>query len=194
MAIDSSHVVLDFGTGTGALSQIVARSGSVGRLVSIDPDARALRIATRTAVAPQPGFVRATGGELPFRDATFDRAISRLVFHHLGQQGSRDALAEIYRVLRPHGRLGILDWGRPQGRARQATFMTVRLLDGLEATRPAATGQLPQLIAASGFSEVETVASWNGWAGTMALYCARRPFRTPWLASRAAGSRARRDR
>lgn len=174
--ISSAHSVLDVGAGTGALSRAVAAARPGVRVTGIEPDRDALRIAfdgARESALRVP--VRGIGQQLPFVDGTFDRAISRLVFHHLGEQGSREVLHEIHRVLRPGGRLGILDWGKPRGVLRRATFASVRALDGFAATRVAARGGLPEIIAAVGFVDVAVVTSWNRLLGTIMLCTATRP-------------------
>ena len=46
---------------------------------------------------------------LSFADQTFDVVVSSLVFHHLPDGLKRRALAEIRRVLKPKGRLLLVD-------------------------------------------------------------------------------------
>jgi demethylmenaquinone methyltransferase/2-methoxy-6-polyprenyl-1,4-benzoquinol methylase/phosphoethanolamine N-methyltransferase len=47
--------------------------------------------------------------QLSFADQTFDVVVSSLVFHHLPDALKRQALAEIRRVLKPGGRLLLVD-------------------------------------------------------------------------------------
>lgn len=50
-----------------------------------------------------------TATALPLADGSVDVAISNYCLHHLDDDGKRDALAEIVRVLRPGGRLVFAD-------------------------------------------------------------------------------------
>src|SRR5207244_373681 len=83
--IRSGHRILDVGCGTGSLLIQLKRLYPETEVVGLDPDpkalARARRKAGRAAVSIQldQGF----GDELPYRDASFDRVFSSLMFHHL---------------------------------------------------------------------------------------------------------------
>ncbi len=51
-------------------------------------------------------------GELPFKPNSFDLVVSTLVFHHLPTAVKRQALCEIYRILRNDGRFLLIDYGK----------------------------------------------------------------------------------
>lgn len=104
--------LLDLGGGTGAANEIFDRFD----VVALDPSPEMLSLnAERSRVV-------AAGERLPFNDGTFDAVFSAYVVRNLDSLDS--TLAEIHRILRPGGRVGIVDLGRPKtaGRARLHRF------------------------------------------------------------------------
>ena len=113
---------LDIGCGTGTLAIEAARAvGSDGRVCGVDPSVellgRARKKARRAGVEIE--FATAGGERLPFEDASFDAVLCTLVFHHLPGSVIHDTFAEIRRVLRPSGRLLVVDIGGTQDPNRQ---------------------------------------------------------------------------
>src|SRR4029079_5037005 len=95
--------VLDLGVGEGDLGLVVAGRASV---TGVDVSAAMLRSA-RKAGRGHLGLVRAEAGRLPFAEATFDVALSAFVLRNLDDLPA--ALAELARVLRPGGRVALVD-------------------------------------------------------------------------------------
>jgi ubiquinone/menaquinone biosynthesis C-methylase UbiE len=119
--LEQGQSVLDVGCGTGALA-LAAKGfvGAAGSVAGIDPSpemvARARKKATKAGVEAR--FEVATIEALPFADATFDAALSSLMLHHLTDEGLRQGLGEIARVLKPGGRFLAVDiGGKDHGRA-----------------------------------------------------------------------------
>ena len=113
--------VLDVGCGTGTLAIEAYRSvGATGHVYGIDPGnnqlARARAKARRAgfAIDFQPGVIE----RLPFADHSLDVVLSTFMMHHLTDDLKRVGLAEIRRVLKPEGRLVIVDAGQ-QNRAEK---------------------------------------------------------------------------
>ena len=109
--------VLDVGCGTGTLAiEAAKRVGSEGSVHGVDPSvallARADKKARRAGVDVT--LHTGTGDQLPFPDASFDVVICTLVFHHLPGPVVHATFAEIRRVLRPEGRLLVVDIGGRQ--------------------------------------------------------------------------------
>jgi demethylmenaquinone methyltransferase/2-methoxy-6-polyprenyl-1,4-benzoquinol methylase len=101
--------VLDACCGTGDLAVAAARAG--GKVTGLDFSERMLERARQKA----PGFewVRGDLLALPFADASFDAATVGFGVRNVEDLGL--ALRELRRVLRPGGRLGILEITRPRG-------------------------------------------------------------------------------
>lgn len=103
----ASGRVLDLGAGTGASFKHLPPAAS--ELVALDPDPGMLRQARRRVVdAKTPvRLLRGVGERLPFADRTFDTAIVALVLCTV--EDPEATVAEIHRVLRPGGRLLLME-------------------------------------------------------------------------------------
>ena len=103
--------VLDACCGTGDLALAAEAEG--GRVTGLDFSERMLERARRKSSTVE--WVRGDLLELPFPDGSFDAATVGFGLRNVEDLGR--AVAELRRVLRPGGRLGILDVVRPAGPA-----------------------------------------------------------------------------
>lgn len=110
LGIKPGHNVLDIGCGTGRLTLHVAGIvGSNGKVVGIDPSGQRIEIARRKlryAPFDNISFEAGNSNDLHnFKNGSFDIVYLNIVLHWIHDK--EDALAQIYRVLKPGGRLGI---------------------------------------------------------------------------------------
>ncbi|MFE9096667.1 class I SAM-dependent methyltransferase [Streptomyces sp. NPDC007264] len=107
----SGDAVLDVGCGPGVFAGRLADAvGSGGRVVGIDPSAPMVEYASRHAGrAANCRFVLTSAQSLDLPDREFDVVTSTFAMHHIPEAHRRTALAQMYRVLRPGGRLLIAD-------------------------------------------------------------------------------------
>ena len=101
--------VLDACCGTGDLALACARAG--GRVTGLDFSERMLERARSKSSAVE--WIQGDALALPFEDGSFDAATVGFGVRNL--ESLERGLAELRRVLRPGGRLGVLEITRPQG-------------------------------------------------------------------------------
>jgi SAM-dependent methyltransferase len=105
--IPQGGVALDVGAGPGNITASLAHAaGPDGLALGVDISEPMLARAVRAAAGPEVGFLRADAQKLPFRDATFDAAVSMAVLQLIPDPAA--ALSEIARVLKPGGRLAVM--------------------------------------------------------------------------------------
>ena len=106
LALQPGEKVLDIGSGPGFLAdEMAAEVGPEGAVHGVDPSESMLAIARRRESSAQ--YALGDAVSLPFDDETFDAAIATQVYEYVPDMPA--ALAEVRRVLRPGGRLLILD-------------------------------------------------------------------------------------
>ena len=109
-AVRPGDRVLDACCGTGDLA-VAARKAAAGEVIGVDFSERMLERARRKA--PEVEWVRADVLALPFGDAIFDAAVVGFGVRNVEDLAA--GLKELRRVLRPGGRLGILEITKPRG-------------------------------------------------------------------------------
>ncbi|MGQ9709979.1 MAG: class I SAM-dependent methyltransferase [Anaerolineae bacterium] len=102
--------ILEVGVGTGVNLPLYPPGAAI---VAVDHSAPMLRRALRRPARARVGAVQADIHYLPFRDGAFDAVTGSLVFCSVAEP--ERALGEVYRVLRPGGRLLLLEHTRGQG-------------------------------------------------------------------------------
>lgn len=101
---DGVHRVLDIGTGPGTLLGAITNVAPAAAVTGVD---RAFGMLARAAHAHR-GFAVMDAMNLAVRSGAFDVAVMAFVLFHLPDPGA--ALAEVKRVLRPHGVFALATW------------------------------------------------------------------------------------
>jgi demethylmenaquinone methyltransferase/2-methoxy-6-polyprenyl-1,4-benzoquinol methylase len=137
------HVILDLAGGTGDLAREFARIvGERGRVVLADINAAMLEHGRRrlvdAGVAGNVELAQVNAEALPFADNTFDRI--SIAFGLRNVTDKEGALAEMNRVLKPGGKVLILEFSEPSRAIKPAydlySFKVLPLLGRLIAKDP----------------------------------------------------------
>lgn len=169
--------VLDLGSGSGTLA-VWAKQREPGlRIRGLDGDPAIIGQAVRKAerAGLEIAFDEGLSYELPYEDASFDRILSSLFFHHLVLSDKERTIAEVTRVLRPGGELHVADWGEPRSLPEKLGAAAIRKFDGDEPTRDNLAGRLPELFEAGGLADARERDRVAAPLGVVSLYSARRP-------------------
>jgi ubiquinone/menaquinone biosynthesis C-methylase UbiE len=164
--------VLDVGCGTGSLTiGAEERVGPTGEAHGIDAAVEmigAARAKAEKAVASV-DFRVGLAECLPFPDDAVDVVLSSLMVHHLpGVDLKRQSFAEMHRVLKPGGRLLIVDIGIPTNPLLRAALSATL---GRHIGFAGPHDHLP-LLAEAGFTSFEQGAFWGGlvsWVRALAV-------------------------
>jgi demethylmenaquinone methyltransferase/2-methoxy-6-polyprenyl-1,4-benzoquinol methylase/phosphoethanolamine N-methyltransferase len=155
--------VLEVGCGTGDVAiAACAPAGPRGSVSAIDagPEMIAVARAKAARAGVKVDFRLEPIEALTFPDATFDVVLSSLMMHHLPDDLKRQGLAEIARILKPGGRVLIVDVKRPTtrlGRAINTLMLHGRLKTAIQ--------DLPAMLQDAGYIEIESGATEFGMLG-----------------------------
>jgi len=102
------RLVLDVGTGVGRWVPFLLERGA-SRVIGIDIEQERLLRASRRRYGGDASFGLASAARLPFPDCAFDFVSSVAVLLHLDYESKERAIAEIARITKPGGYVGIIE-------------------------------------------------------------------------------------
>jgi ubiquinone/menaquinone biosynthesis C-methylase UbiE len=119
--LSSTERVLDIACGTGEFERVVLTENSTQQIVGVDISEQMLAIAKqKNRTFPNVLFQVENASNLPFADNNFDIVVSANAFHYFDDPVA--ASKEMNRVVKPGGRVIILDWCRD--------FLVCKICDG----------------------------------------------------------------
>ncbi|HEY9497593.1 MAG TPA: bifunctional demethylmenaquinone methyltransferase/2-methoxy-6-polyprenyl-1,4-benzoquinol methylase UbiE [Terrimesophilobacter sp.] len=189
--------ILDVAAGTGTSSAVLARSGA--EVVAVDFSSGMIEVGRHRH--PQLTFVEADATALPFKANEFDAVTISFGLRNI--ENPRKALKEMYRVLKPGGRLVVCEFSKPPrallraGYGAYLKFVMPRVV-GVASSNPEAYSYLAdsikdwpdqttlsQWIRGAGFTRV---AYRNLTAGVVALHRGHKPERRPRAKAKESGA------
>ena len=128
MGLQATDDVLEVAAGTCGFGRVVAPF--VHHVAELDVTEAMLNIGREAAEKQgmtNVSFVQGEAEHLPFADASFDCVMSRLAFHHFADP--KAVMAEMRRVLKPGGKLVIIDMRAREEELRETADRMERLRD-----------------------------------------------------------------
>ncbi|NNG13306.1 MAG: bifunctional demethylmenaquinone methyltransferase/2-methoxy-6-polyprenyl-1,4-benzoquinol methylase UbiE [Halobacteria archaeon] len=127
--------VLDLAGGTGDLTRLIAAgTGPQGKVILSDINHAMIKTGRARlldgGIAGNVGFIQANAEQLPFSDNSFDCITMGFGLRNVTDKQA--ALGSMYRVLKPGGRLLVLEFSRPAAALKPAyDFYSFKVLPGL---------------------------------------------------------------
>ena len=112
--ISDNDIVLDVATGTGDIAFEI-RKKYKSKIIGLDLSVNMLEIAKQKAKNKKIEdikFIEGDAENLPFEDNTFDKVLISYGLRNLGN--TEKGIEEFYRVLKPGGTVGVLEFFQPQ--------------------------------------------------------------------------------
>ena len=113
--------ILDVATGTGMVAFGLARRGAT--VIGLDQSEHMLsRARQRLAAAAEsnPTFIQGQAEHLPFADGEFDALTFTYLLRYVDDRGA--TMRELARVVKPGGRIGMVEFGVPASRPLRAAW------------------------------------------------------------------------
>lgn len=158
LGIAGTEKVLDAGCGTGALLMALKGRYPSVSAEGLDPDETALEIAKRKSGRKGLGIKWHLGfmEKMPFEDGSFDIVVSTLALHYVNPEKKLPALMECRRVLRPSGRMVLVDVAPDEtGFFGRLVYRILSMFEHLMKV-----DQVVAMMKEAGFSEVKEIGNY----------------------------------
>lgn len=111
LMLAGSERILDVACGTGELERLILADNPGQEISGVDVSDRMLEVA-RNKLSAFTGvrLLKSPASQLPFADESFDVVVTANAYHYFNNPGR--AAAQMRRVVRPGGRVVIMDWCR----------------------------------------------------------------------------------
>ena len=151
--IKQGDSVLEIGCATGSLSLAAKKqAGQEGRVFGIDIIPGMIEVSKEKAAQAKMdvSFQVANIQDIPFPNEHFDEVMCSFMIFHMSEKVRNNGIKEIFRVLKPNGKLLVLDLALPPNKVSRSIlklFLGFMLKHNLEELKP--------IMESSGFSQIE---------------------------------------
>src|SRR5665647_1145050 len=152
--IKQGDCVLEVGCATGTLTLAAKRqAGPTGTVFGIDVIPGMIEASRNKAAQAKLDVTFQLGNieDIPFPNEYFEVVMCSFMIFHMSEKVRNKGIKEIYRVLKPQGRLLVLDLALP---TQPASRMILKLLLGFMLKHD--LKELQPIMESSGFSQIET--------------------------------------
>ena len=114
--VKSGDCVIEVGCGTGTLTlEAKQQAGESGKVFGIDVIPGMIKLSQQKAAQAglEVTFQFGSIENIPFTENQFDVVMCSFMIFHMSEEVRRKGIAEIYRVLKPQGRLMVIDLALP---------------------------------------------------------------------------------
>ncbi|MGI4815611.1 MAG: class I SAM-dependent methyltransferase [Janthinobacterium lividum] len=158
LGLDAGTTVVDLGAGTGKFTPRLLATGA--RVVAIEPLPQML--AKLSGAFSQVTALVGTADAIPLPDASVEAVVCAQAFHWFA---TREALAEIHRVLKPGGKLGLI-WNQRDTRVDWVARLNA-IVDAVQGDTPRYyTGAWRKAFPFEGFGPLREAHFSHGHTGT----------------------------
>ncbi|MEA3281121.1 MAG: class I SAM-dependent methyltransferase [Euryarchaeota archaeon] len=159
MNLKHGQKVLDVCCGTGTLCAMIAEVvGGDGEVVGVDLSENMLKKAENKS-GDTIQFCYANAEKIPYADGYFDRASVTFGLHEMPHSVRMNVLREMRRMLKPGGRITVLDYSYPKRTLAMPLFKVWMLVEG-DTARDFIRRDLSSMIRDAGFDVIEQNVYW----------------------------------
>jgi SAM-dependent methyltransferase len=175
LQLDEERTVVDLGAGTGKFTRRLLATGA--NIIAVEPVSEMLAQLTR--IVPDVAARSGTAENIPVNDGAVDAVVCAQSFHWFA---SKTALAEIRRVLKPGGRLGLI-WNVRNESVDWCAAMTA-IMAPYEGDAPRyRSGEWRKVFPAEGFGPLQEERFRNGHTGHPEQVIVERVLSTSFIAA-----------
>ena len=112
-SVPPSRVWLDVGCGTGSLTKLILEKYRPKKVISIDSSKEFISYSKQSIISPNVYFQIGMAEELEIESNSIDAVVSGIMLNFVPQP--KTIIAEMIRVAKPGGTIGIFVWDYPKG-------------------------------------------------------------------------------
>jgi demethylmenaquinone methyltransferase/2-methoxy-6-polyprenyl-1,4-benzoquinol methylase len=128
----NDNMILDVCTGTAANAIAIANRYKEARIIGIDLSNEMLHIADKKVKKQEINNInlyKMDATKTSFHDNTFDVILISLVLHEVHDELAAKILLEAKRIVKPEGKILIIEWEEPKSFLKKILFFLIRMLE-----------------------------------------------------------------